>query len=47
VSELSGDAAGAREAYAAFLKAWSSADATLSEVEHARKIVNGANLAAR
>lgn len=45
--ELAGDAAGAREAYATFLKAWSSADSALPEVEHAHKIVDGANLAAR
>jgi tetratricopeptide (TPR) repeat protein len=47
VRELAGDAAGAREAYAIFLKAWSSADSALPEVEHAHKIVDGANLAAR
>jgi tetratricopeptide (TPR) repeat protein len=47
VRELSGDTAGAREAYAAFLKAWSSADPALPEIEHAHKIVDGANLAAR
>jgi tetratricopeptide (TPR) repeat protein len=47
VRELSGDAAGAREAYAIFLKAWSSADSALPEVEHAHKIVDGTNLAAR
>jgi len=47
VRELSGDAAGAREAYAAFLKAWPSADPALPEIEHAHKIVDGANLAAR
>jgi tetratricopeptide (TPR) repeat protein len=40
VKELEGDAAGAREAYAAFLKAWPAADASLPEVVHARS-VNG------
>jgi hypothetical protein len=37
VKELSGDAAGARKAYAAFLKAWPAADPTLPEVAHARE----------
>jgi tetratricopeptide (TPR) repeat protein len=39
VKELSGDAAGARAGYQAFLQAWPSADATLPEVEHARKVI--------
>jgi hypothetical protein len=47
VKELSGDAAGAREAYQAFLKAWPSADSTLPEVAHARKVVNGESVAKR
>ena len=37
VKELSGDNAGAREAYAAFLEAWPSADPTLPQVTHARE----------
>jgi hypothetical protein len=37
VEELSGDNAGAREAYAAFLEAWPSADPTLPQVTHARE----------
>jgi predicted Zn-dependent protease len=41
VKELSGDAAGAREAYAAFLKVWPAADASLPEVAHARGVVGG------
>ncbi len=47
VRELSGDAVGARAAYAAFLKVWASADPALPEIEHAHKIVDGTNLAAR
>jgi tetratricopeptide (TPR) repeat protein len=47
VSELSGDNSGARAAYATFLNAWTSADPTLPEIEHAHKIVDGTNLAAR
>jgi tetratricopeptide (TPR) repeat protein len=47
VKELEGDAAAARSAYAAFLKAWTNADATLPEVAHARQIIAGANLAVR
>ena len=39
VKELEGDAAGAREGYAAFLKAWASADASLPEMVHARSVV--------
>ena len=39
VKEASGDAAGATEAYAAFLKAWPKADADLPEVAHAQKMV--------
>ncbi|WP_109489159.1 tetratricopeptide repeat protein [Occallatibacter savannae] len=42
VKEASGDSAGAREAYAAFLKAWPRADANLPEVAHAQKIVGTA-----
>jgi tetratricopeptide (TPR) repeat protein len=39
VKEVSGDTAGARQAYAAFLKAWPRADASLPEVAHAQKMV--------
>jgi tetratricopeptide (TPR) repeat protein len=39
VKEKSGDTAGARQAYADFLKAWPKADATLPEVAHAQKMV--------
>jgi tetratricopeptide (TPR) repeat protein len=38
VQELSGNAAAARQGYQAFLKAWPSADPTLPEVIHARKM---------
>jgi tetratricopeptide (TPR) repeat protein len=41
VKELEGDAAGARESYGAFLKQWSSADASLPEIKHARSAVGG------
>jgi tetratricopeptide (TPR) repeat protein len=41
VKELEGDAAGAREGYAAFLKVWATADATLPEMEQARSMVAG------
>ena len=37
VKELSGDSAGARDAYRAFLNAWSAADLNLPELAHARK----------
>jgi tetratricopeptide (TPR) repeat protein len=47
VRELAGDAPGARESYQAFLKAWSTADPTLPEVVHARKIVADTAVAAR
>lgn len=47
VKEASGDAAGAREAYASFLKAWSHADAGLPEIAHAQKIVEEQTRAAR
>lgn len=43
VKESSGDAAGAREAYQAFLKAWPRADGNLPEVAHARKVVGSAS----
>lgn len=46
VKELSGDAAGAREAYGVFLKAWPAADAGLPEVAHAHKVVSGESVAA-
>lgn len=44
-SELSGDAAGARSGYQAFLKAWSAADPTLPEIKHAQQMT-GSNVAA-
>jgi tetratricopeptide (TPR) repeat protein len=47
VKELSGDAAGAREAYRAFLKAWPAADPTLPEFAHARKAIETGSVAAR
>ena len=47
VKEAQGDAAGARQAYTAFLKAWANADAGLPEVSHARQVVSGASLAVR
>jgi tetratricopeptide (TPR) repeat protein len=47
VKEASGDAAGAREAYAAFLKAWAKADANLPEVAHAQKVIGAQDQAAR
>jgi predicted Zn-dependent protease len=47
VKEAQGDAAGAREAYAAFLKAWEHADASLAEVAHAKQIVGGESLAVK
>jgi tetratricopeptide (TPR) repeat protein len=47
VKELSGDAAGAREGYQAFLKAWPAADADLPEMEHARQVLGAENAAAR
>jgi tetratricopeptide (TPR) repeat protein len=47
VKELSGDSAGARQAYGAFLKVWPAADASLPEVTHARKVLNGQSVAGR
>jgi tetratricopeptide (TPR) repeat protein len=47
VRELSGDTAGARDGYQAFLKAWSAADPSLPEITHARKMVSAETLAAR
>ncbi len=47
VKEAQGDTAGAREAYAAFLKAWANADAALPEVAHAKQVVSGESLAVR
>jgi tetratricopeptide (TPR) repeat protein len=41
VKELQGDTVGARESYAAFLKAWPAADASLPEVTHAHSVVDG------
>ena len=47
VKESSGDSAGAKEAYVAFLKAWPKADASLPEVLHAQKMVGANALASR
>jgi tetratricopeptide (TPR) repeat protein len=47
VKESAGDAAGARTAYEAFLKAWPNADADLPEVAHAQKFVAGSMQATR
>jgi tetratricopeptide (TPR) repeat protein len=47
VKELSGDSAGARQAYGAFLKAWPAADAALPEITHARKVVSAQSVAER
>jgi tetratricopeptide (TPR) repeat protein len=47
VRELSGDSAGARQAYADFLKAWSAADASLPELAHAHLVVENTNIAVR
>jgi hypothetical protein len=47
VRELSGDAAGARDGYQAFLKAWPAADAGLPEIAHAREVLGAENAAKR
>ncbi|HEY1580150.1 MAG TPA: hypothetical protein VGF82_24050 [Terracidiphilus sp.] len=47
VKEASGNTAAAREAYAAFLKAWPKADATLPEIAHAQKMVGAPMQATR
>jgi tetratricopeptide (TPR) repeat protein len=47
VKESAGDAAGARAAYEAFLKAWPRADANLPEVAHAQKFVTASMQATR
>jgi len=47
VRELSGDQAGARSGYEAFLKAWPAADPALAEVVHAREVLGAANRASR
>jgi tetratricopeptide (TPR) repeat protein len=47
VKESSGDAAGAREAYAAFLKAWPKADTNLPEIAHAQQVVGAQERASR
>ncbi len=47
VKESSGDAAGAREAYAAFLKAWPRADTSLPEIAHAQLIAGTGAQASR
>jgi tetratricopeptide (TPR) repeat protein len=46
VKELSGDAGGARAAYAQFLKAWEHADGGAAEIEHAKQLVIEQNVAA-
>jgi len=45
--ELSGDVAGARAGYQAFLKAWPTADAGLPEVTHAKAVLCERSVAAR
>ncbi len=47
VKESAGDAAGARAAYEAFLKAWPRADTNLPEVAHAQKVVGVDSQASR
>jgi tetratricopeptide (TPR) repeat protein len=47
VKESQGDTAGAREAYATFLKAWPKADTNLPEVSHAQKILGAQDQAVR
>lgn len=47
VKELSGDQAGARTGYAAFLKAWPDANADLPEVLHARVVTSLPAVASR
>jgi tetratricopeptide (TPR) repeat protein len=47
VKEASGDTAGARDAYATFLKTWSKADTSLPEVAHAKKVLGAQNQAMR
>jgi tetratricopeptide (TPR) repeat protein len=47
VKESAGDAAGARVAYEAFLKAWPKADANLPEIAHAQKVVGVDSQASR
>jgi tetratricopeptide (TPR) repeat protein len=47
VKESSGDTAGAKQAYVAFLKAWPKADVNLPEVIHAQKITGSSTLASR
>jgi len=45
VKEAQGDKAGAREAYAAFLKVWAHADAALPQIAHARRVMSSESLA--
>jgi tetratricopeptide (TPR) repeat protein len=47
VKESQGDSAGAREAYAKFLKTWSKADTNLPEVAHAQKVLGEQDQAVR
>ena len=47
VKEAQGDAAGARGAYEAFLKAWPKADTSLPQIAHAQKMLGTQTQAAR
>jgi tetratricopeptide (TPR) repeat protein len=47
VAELEGHTADARAAYATFLKAWEHADAGITEVAHAKQVVNGESVAGK
>ena len=47
VQELSGDIAGSRSGYEAFLKAWPQADASLPEISHAKAVLTTKTVAAR
>ena len=47
VKESSGDTAGAKEAFTAFLKAWPKADASLPEMAHAQKALGADTQASR
>ena len=47
VKESAGDATGARQAYATFLKTWSKADTNLPEISHAQKMLGAQDQAAR
>lgn len=47
VAELQGHTADARAAYAIFLKAWEHADQGMSEVAHARQVINSESVATK